>query len=130
MKGVTNYIKKKLIKEYVIHGDETGINVNGRGEQCHRISTKKYTYYFHHKSSGFKAMKKMRVLPKYRGIIVHDFWKSYFKYKCEHELCNVHTQRELDNIYKKYKRSGLRRYLISYMKLKNKLIVPENWELK
>jgi transposase len=102
LKGVTNHIKKKLIKEYVIHGDETGINVNGRNEQCHLISTKKYTYYFHHKSRGFKAMNKMGVLPKYRGIVVHDFWKSYFKYKCEHALCNVHIQRELDNIYKKY----------------------------
>jgi len=48
-------------------------------------------------------MNKMGVLPKYRGIVVHDFWKSYFKYKCEHALCNVHIQRELDNIYKKYK---------------------------
>ena len=103
LKGVTNYIRKKLIKEDVIHGDETGINVNGRGEQCHLISTKKYTYYFHHKSRGFKAMNKMGVLPKYRGIVVHDFWKSYFKYKCEHALCNVHIQRELENIYKIYK---------------------------
>jgi len=48
-------------------------------------------------------MNKMGVLPKYRGILVHDFWKSYFKYKCEHALCNVHIQRELENIYKKYK---------------------------
>ena len=102
LKGVINHIKKKLIKEDVIHGDETGINVNGRREQCHLISTKKYTYYFHHRSRGFKAMNKMGVLPKYRGIVVHDFWKSYFKYKCEHALCNVHIQRELDNIYKKY----------------------------
>jgi len=53
LKGVINHIKKKLIKEDVIHGDETGINVNGRREQCHLISTKKYTYYFHHRSRGF-----------------------------------------------------------------------------
>jgi transposase/uncharacterized coiled-coil protein SlyX len=103
LKGVTNHIKKQLIKEYVIHGDETGINVGGQREQCHLISTKKYTYYFHHESRGFKAMNKMGVLPKYRGIIVHDFWKSYFKYKCEHALCNVHIQRELKKIYEKYK---------------------------
>ena len=103
LKGVTNHIKKQLIKEDVINGDETGINIGGQREQCHLISTKKYTYYFHHKSRGFKAMNKMGVLPKYRGIIVHDFWKSYFKYKCEHALCNVHIQRELKNIYEKYK---------------------------
>ena len=103
LKGVINHIKKQLIKEDVIHGDETGINVSGGGEQCHLISTKKYTYYFHYKSRGFKAMNKMGVLPKYRGILVHDCWKSYFKYKCEHALCNVHIQRELDYIYIKYK---------------------------
>ncbi|WP_162198117.1 transposase [Methanosarcina sp. 2.H.T.1A.6] len=91
------------MKNSVINGDETGINVGGQREQCHLISTKKYTYYFHHEGRGFKAMNKMGVLPKYRGIIVHDFWKSYFKYKCEHALCNVHIQRELKQIYEKHK---------------------------
>jgi transposase len=101
LKGVTNNIKNRLIKEKVINSDETDINLNGRKHHCHVISTEKLTLYFHHRNRGYKAMKKMGVLPKYRGIVVHDFWKPYFKYKnCEHAVCNVHILRELKEISK------------------------------
>jgi transposase len=101
LKGVTNNIKNRLIRENVINCDETDINLNGRKHHCHVISTEKLTLYFHHRNRGYKAMKKMGVLPKYRGIVVHDFWKPYFKYKsCEHAVCNVHILRELKEISK------------------------------
>ena len=101
LKGVTNNIKNRLIREDVISCDETDINLNGRKHHCHVISTEKLTLYFHHRNRGFNAMKKMGVLPKFRGIAVHDFWKPYFKYKnCEHAVCNVHILRELKEISK------------------------------
>jgi transposase len=101
LKGVTNNIKNRLIKERVINCDETDINLNGRKHHCHVISTEKLTLYFHHRNRGYKAMMKMGVLPKFRGIVVHDFWKTYFKYKnCEHAVCNVHILRELKEISK------------------------------
>lgn len=101
LKGATNYIKNKLIKEDVINCDETGIDVNGHVHYCHVISTEKLTFYFHDKGRGSKAMKKMKVLPRFRGIAVHDFWKPYFKFKnCEHAVCNVHILRELKEISK------------------------------
>ena len=32
----------------------------------------------------------------YAGVIVHDFWSSYFKYEdCQHAMCNAHLLREL-----------------------------------
>jgi transposase len=100
LKGFTNYIKNKLIKEYVISGDEIGINVNVQRHHCHLISTEKLTFYFHHRSRGSIAMEKMGVLPKFKGVIVHDFWKSYFKFgKCKHAMCNVHIMRGLTEIY-------------------------------
>jgi transposase len=101
LKGVTNYIKNKLIKEDVINCDETGIDVNGNEHYCHLISTEKLTFYFHDRSRGSRAMKKMKVLPRFKGIAVHDFWKPYFKFKnCEHAVCNVHILRELKEISK------------------------------
>jgi transposase len=101
LKGFTNHIKNKLIKEHVITCDETGINVNGQRHHCHLISTDKLTFYFHHRSRGSIAMEKMGVLPRFKGVMVHDFWKSYFKFeKCKHAMCNVHILRELNEIYK------------------------------
>jgi transposase len=35
------------------------------------------------------------ILPNYRGRAVHDFWKSYLDYRCDHALCNGHLLREL-----------------------------------
>ena len=35
------------------------------------------------------------ILSGYRGCAVHDFWKSYFDYGCDHALCNGHLLREL-----------------------------------
>ena len=40
-------------------------------------------------------MKEMNVLPVYKGILVHDFWKSYNEFECDHALCNVHHLRDL-----------------------------------
>ena len=35
------------------------------------------------------------ILPDFKGKLVHDYCKSYFKYLCEHILCNAHLLREL-----------------------------------
>jgi hypothetical protein len=47
-------------------------------------------------------MNDMDILPNYDGVIVHDFWKAYYKYQCEHGLCNVHLLRELISISENY----------------------------
>jgi transposase len=97
---VTNCIKVQLIKEDVIHCDETGMRVNNNNDWCHVISTDKWTYYFHNRSRGSKAMKEMGILPEFRGIMVHDFWSSYFMFpKCKHAMCNAHLRRELKGVH-------------------------------
>ena len=99
---VTNYFKKQLVKEDVIHCDETGMRVGEDNHWCHVISTDKWTYYFHNKSRGSEAMNE-EILPEYRGIVVHDFWSSYFKYPmCKHAMCNAHLRRELKGVHKNF----------------------------
>ena len=46
----------------------------------------------------------MEILPEYRGIVVHDFWSSYFKYPmCKHAMCNAHLRRELKGVHENFK---------------------------
>ena len=48
-------------------------------------------------------MDAMGILPQFKGVAVHDGWKPYNNYKCDHALCNAHLQRELTGIEENYK---------------------------
>jgi transposase len=47
-------------------------------------------------------MDEMGILPEFKGHAVHDGWKSYPGYDCEHVLCNAHHLRELQYILEQY----------------------------
>lgn len=40
-------------------------------------------------------MDDMGILPGYQGVLCHDHWKPYYRYPCQHALCNAHHLREL-----------------------------------
>lgn len=75
--------------------DETGVRAVGRLHWLHTVSTQILTWYYAHKRRGCEAMDAAGILSRYRGCAVHDFWKSYFDYDCDHALCNSHLLREL-----------------------------------
>jgi transposase len=75
--------------------DETGVRATGSLHWLHTVSTRLLTWYYAHKRRGCKAMDAAGILTGYRGCAVHDFWKSYFDYGCDHALCNGHLLREL-----------------------------------
>ncbi len=75
--------------------DETGVRASGSLDCLHTVSTRLLTWYYAHKRRGAEAMDAAGILAQYRGRAVHDFWKSYFDYGCEHALCNSHLLREL-----------------------------------
>jgi transposase len=91
-----NLVKQRLIKESLLHADETGINVNGRLQWLHTVSNTKWTLFFPHPKRGGEAMKAMGILEFYEGILCHDHWKPYFQFNCLHALCNAHHLRELE----------------------------------
>lgn len=97
-----NVIKDALLQSFVIHCDETGLKIIGMRNWLHVACTANMTYYFAHPKRGSEAMDDMGILPNYDGVIVHDFWKSYYKYLCNHGLCDTHLLRELTNISKNY----------------------------
>jgi transposase len=88
--------KKKLIHSPVNHADETGININGKRKWLHLVSNKLWTYFYPHEKRGSEAMNYIGIIPNFCGILCHDHWKPYYKYKCLHALCNAHHIRELE----------------------------------
>jgi transposase len=89
-------IKRGLRRSAVIHADETGLRVEGRLHFVHVTSNERLTHYTAATGRGRTAMEEAGVLPRYRGMCVHDDWPAYSFYtQCRHALCGAHLLREL-----------------------------------
>ncbi len=97
--------KDKLVASPCIHADETGININGKGQWLHSASNELWTHFFPHAKRGTEAMNLINILPRYRGILCHDHWKPYYQYDCTHSLCNAHHLRELTRAWEQDKQA-------------------------
>ena len=63
----------------------------------HTMSSSRDTHLFISEHRGGEAIKEH--LEGYEGTAIHDGWKSYQKFECEHGLCNAHHLRELTFLY-------------------------------
>ena len=71
------------------HLDETGFRIGGRGQWLHVLCTPWLTFFRTSERRG-------SLLDGFRGCLVHDHWKPYFKVPdVLHALCNAHHLREL-----------------------------------
>jgi transposase len=107
---VEKQIKRQLRKAAVLHHDETGLRVVGTraaapvaGEPAirshlqwaHVSSTPQLTHYALHPQRGARALDAIGILPRFRGVSVHDGWTADRHYRrCRHALCNAHPLRE------------------------------------
>lgn len=87
--------KDQLATAAVLNLDETGMRANNKLHWLHTVSTAKQTLYYMHPKRGQEAMEEMGILPQFQGTAVHDFWKPYQRFACNHAFCNVHLLREL-----------------------------------
>jgi transposase len=93
------WLINRIRKEPLLHADETGVNIGGKRNWLHCASNDKYTYFTVDEKRGQEAMDRAKVLPDFKGILVHDHWKPYYKYKeVTHALCNAHHIRELQRV--------------------------------
>jgi transposase len=93
------WVRKQLISSPLIHADETGINIGGKGHWLHSASNDKLSYFYPHARRGSEALNEMGVLPGFQGVLCHDHWKAYYKYGGSHALCNAHHLRELGRAF-------------------------------
>ena len=83
----------------VLHVDESGSRVFGKLHWLHSASTEHLTFYGVHQKRGNDATNHFNILPHFKGCAVHDFWKPYLNYDCDHGLCNAHHLRELKFLF-------------------------------
>lgn len=88
--------KNKLIHSKQLNADETGVNINGKRLWLHTACNASWTHFYPHHKRGHEAMDDIGILPKFQGVLCHDYWKAYYRYQCQHALCNSHLLRELE----------------------------------
>ena len=118
LSGFEDGLKAVLAKAKVAGFDETGLRVNSKGMWLHSCSTSKQTYYEVHARRGREAMDAIGILPKFKGVAVHDFWKAYYHYACDHAVCAAHLLRELTFIKECCKQTWATDFISFFLQMK------------
>ena len=127
LKGTVEIIRQKVTASKINNFDETGTRVDGKTIWVHNASNSKYTHLTINANRGQDGMDAGKILPKYKGIAVHDCWSPYWKYpRIQHALCNVHLLRELINIEENYPEqcwaTDFKNYLLEMKKAKEQAV--------
>src|SRR3954466_4516483 len=92
----TAAVRAGLLGEELVHADETGLRVAGRLHWLHVASSDRFTALLCHRKRGQEAIDAAGVLPGFTGIVVHDAFAPYARYRsAPHALCNAQLLREL-----------------------------------
>jgi transposase len=130
LEGFEAEVKETLFRSKINHSDETGINIAGKNKWLHVLSNEYYTYLHASEKRGQEGMNEMEILPQYKGVLIHDFFRAYFKYDCTHVFCGSHLIRELlfsEEQDKKRWARKMRQLLQISNKLRNKRRLSDSW---
>jgi transposase len=93
------WLRDRLVKEPVVHADETGTAVGTTKHWAHTLTTKLLTLIAVHPKRGVQALSDIGVLGLYAGTVVHDGYASYDLFTAAtHAQCNAHALRHLKSV--------------------------------
>jgi transposase len=92
--GFIGCVTDQLRRAPVVGCDETGIRFGGKRHWLHVCCTALLTLLLVSRYRGSEGTRALGILGSVRTAI-HDNYPSYFKFDCNHGLCNAHHQREL-----------------------------------
>lgn len=125
-------IQGEALDSAVLHGDETGWRVNGKGHWLWCFTTPRLTYYLIDRQRGRPVIARF-FRREFGGVLVSDFWAAYNAVVCgSRQTCLAHLLRDLEHV-EQYKRPGpqwpafakkLRRLLGDAMRLKRRSECP------
>ena len=121
LQPVLAQIKEGILNSPVAHFDETGLRTAGKLQWLHTSSTERLTLYVVDPKRGRKALDRIGILPGYRGTAVHDDYRSYNGYDCDHASCNAHHIRELEAIHEQTSQAWAK-------ELSDLLIQAQHWK--
>lgn len=119
-------IQAEALSAAVLHGDETGWRVNGRGHWLWCFASDRCTYYLIDQQRGRPVLARF-FHREFKGTLVTDFWGAYNAVVCSRrQVCLAHLLRDLKHV-EQYKHPSsewpkfakkLRRLLGDAMRLK------------
>lgn len=126
-------IQEECLDSAVLHGDETGWRVNGKGHWLWCFSQKRATYYLIDRQRGRPVLAKF-FRRAFAGTLVTDFWGAYNAVVCSRrQVCLAHLLRDLKHV-EQYKHPSpqwpkfakkLRRLIRDGLRLKQRQTDPD-----
>jgi transposase len=97
--GLGNFIddlRDALANGPVAGADETSVRVAGSKWWFHVCCTALLTFLGAHPNRGVAATDDLKVLPRFKGTLIHDRWAPYWHYSgMRHAVCCAHLLRDL-----------------------------------
>lgn len=125
-------LQHEALEAAVLHADETGWRVNGKGHWLWCFHTPRLTYYLIDRRRGRPVVARF-FKKEFAGVLVSDFWAAYNAVACgARQTCLPHLLRDLEHV-EQYKHPSaewpefaakLRRLLADAMRLKRRAEVP------
>ncbi len=121
-------VKEALGNAPMLHVDESGVRSEGKLHWLHSASTQTLTFYGVHEKRGGEAIEYFNILPDFRGRLIHDFWKPYLSYDCDHGLCNAHHLRELAFLFEQQEQGWAKKMFDLLLEM-NDFVNKQNYQL-